>query len=139
MEPNGDGARFATAITCMDGRIQQSVVEWTRRRFGVDYVDMLTVAGPDRAVGDDQLVGTRLLSDAVLSQQAHGSEFLVLASHSDCAANPVSGPEHERMVRAGVDWLGERLPGMTVIGIHIGFDWPALNVVEVTGSSLAAR
>ena len=37
---------FATAINCMDGRIQMSVNEFIRKEYGVNYVDTITLAGP---------------------------------------------------------------------------------------------
>lgn len=34
--------KFATAINCIDGRTQLPVIEWARKKYGVDYVDMIT-------------------------------------------------------------------------------------------------
>lgn len=80
----------------MDGRIQQTVVDWARQRFGVDYVDMVTVPGPDRVLAEDYLGRLRLAADVAASHRAHGSRQLVVASHADCTGNPVSDDEHSR-------------------------------------------
>jgi len=37
---------FVTAINCMDGRTQLPVIEFLKKKFGVNYVDMITEAGP---------------------------------------------------------------------------------------------
>lgn len=111
---------FATAVTCVDGRIHQSVVDWTRQRFGVDYVDMVTAPGPDRVLAQDFVGRLRLAADVAVSRRAHGSHQLVVASHADCAGSPLSDDEHEQMVQEGISWLATQLPGMTIEGIHVG-------------------
>ncbi|MEX2621008.1 MAG: carbonic anhydrase [Egibacteraceae bacterium] len=40
-------ATFATAITCIHGRVHAPVTEWIRQRFGVDHVDLITAPGAD--------------------------------------------------------------------------------------------
>lgn len=117
--PDGRPLRFATAITCMDGRIQQAVVDVTRTWFGVDYVDMVTVPGPDRVLTQDFAGRLRLATDVAVSTRAHGSHQLVVASHADCAGNPVPDAEHEQLVAEGVAWLADQFPGVTIVGIHL--------------------
>jgi Putative carbonic anhydrase len=36
----GEG-KFGTAINCMDGRVQEPVINWMKVRYGLDYVDMI--------------------------------------------------------------------------------------------------
>ena len=122
---------FATAVTCMDGRIQQSVVDWARRHFDVDYIDMVTVPGPDRVLAQDFLVRLRLAADVAVSRRAHGSHQLVVASHADCVGNPVSDDEHEQMVREGTSWLAMQLPTMTIVGVHVDVEALAVRVVDL--------
>lgn len=131
--PDGAPLRFATAITCMDGRIQQVVVDYARSCFGVDYVDMVTVPGPDRVLTQDFAGRLRLASDVAVSQRAHGSSQLVLASHADCAGNPVADAEHEQMVADAVTWLAAQLPAMTMVGIHLDSTGEICRVVDSAG------
>lgn len=35
--------KFATAINCMDGRVQIPVIEYIKSKYEVDYVDMITL------------------------------------------------------------------------------------------------
>jgi hypothetical protein len=37
---------FATAINCMDGRTQIPVTDYVRKKYKVEYVDMITEPGP---------------------------------------------------------------------------------------------
>jgi hypothetical protein len=40
--------KFAMAIHCIDGRVQIPVIEWLRRQYGMEYIDMITEPGPER-------------------------------------------------------------------------------------------
>ncbi|MFC1892716.1 carbonic anhydrase [Chloroflexota bacterium] len=53
---------FATAINCIDGRVQVPVIDWLRRQYGADYVDMITGPGPERflAEGKDLMVSASI-------------------------------------------------------------------------------
>lgn len=127
--------RFATAVTCMDGRIQHAVVDWARREFAVDYVDMVTVPGVDRILATDRRGCLRVVSDLEMSRQAHGSRHVVVASHADCAGNPVPDVEHERMVRDGMAWLANQFPDMTIVGVHVDIDGADIRLVHQQAQS----
>ena len=34
--------KFVTAINCMDGRVQVPVIEWLKKEYKADDVDMIT-------------------------------------------------------------------------------------------------
>jgi hypothetical protein len=44
---------FATAINCMDGRTQIPVIDYIRKKYKVDYVDMITEPGPIRILAEN--------------------------------------------------------------------------------------
>ncbi|MDB1089428.1 hypothetical protein PJ985_17845 [Streptomyces sp. ACA25] len=111
--------RFATALTCIDGRIQRPLEEWVKSVLGVDYLDTVTEPGPDRVVSTaDEAVLQALLDKVRVSGVAHGSTDLIIAGHSDCAGNPVSDDEHRAMLREAVGRSAARLPGVRVIAVH---------------------
>lgn len=113
----------------MDGRIQAHIRDWAQRQFGTDYVDMVTVPGPDQVLARDAERRLGLARDVALSRDAHGSRQVVVASHSDCAGSAVTDKEHQQMVRDGVRWLADQLPNMTVVDIHVDVDPPNVRVV----------
>jgi hypothetical protein len=41
---------FATALNCMDGRVQDAVAKWTKDHFNVMYVDAVTEPGIDSII-----------------------------------------------------------------------------------------
>lgn len=113
--------RFATMLTCIDGRVQRPLDEWVRTYLDVEYVDTITEPGPEAMVattGEQALTG--LLAKVSVSQRAHGSTTLVVAGHSDCAGNPVSDEEHRDQLRLSASRLAARLPGTRVLAVHAG-------------------
>jgi len=83
--------RFATAINCMDGRVQVPIMEYLKSQYGVDYVDMITEAGP---VCPLSRVEMKNIIDSIrkrveISIHKHHSELIAIVAHADCAGNPV--------------------------------------------------
>ena len=97
--------RFATSISCMDGRIQTVLNDWTRENYGVDYVDTITAPGVDGRVARNDDLG-KIIQMARISVEKHGSRLIVVSGHHDCAGNPVSEEEHKGHIRSAVDVIG---------------------------------
>jgi hypothetical protein len=113
--------RYATIVSCIDGRVQRPLDEWVRGQLDVEYVDTITEPGPDRMLTDAaEPAVDALLAKVAVSRAAHGSRILVLAGHSDCAGNPVPDDVHRRQLRAAVARLARRLPGTRILGVHAG-------------------
>ena len=102
---------FATAVNCMDGRVQTSVMVFAKARFGVDYVDMVTEAGAVANINE----GVR--RHVEISVQAHSSKGIVVAAHADCAGNPISDDEQKEQCREAARILKSDWPEMEVISI----------------------
>ena len=113
MTPTG---RFAVAVTCIDGRIQQAVAESVRRTHGVPYVDVVTVPGVDGALQDAGAARQQVRDAVAVSVQAHDSKVAVVAGHTDCAGHPVDEAQHARDVHAAVEWLHGEFPDLIVLG-----------------------
>ena len=108
-------------LTCIDGRIQRPLTDWAKERLGVDYVDTITEPGIDsHVVAMDDAALTRLVAKVRVSQQAHRSEVLVIAGHSDCAGNPVSDHSHQAQLRQAAARLATRLPRTRIVAVHAG-------------------
>ncbi|MFY1637816.1 carbonic anhydrase [Solwaraspora sp. WMMB335] len=113
--------RFATVVTCIDGRIHEPLGDWLRDRLGVDYLDMITEPGPDRLLAAARPAELdRLLTAIGVSERAHGSDTLVLAGHADCAGNPVDDGEHHTQLRRAAARLAVLLPGTRILAVHTG-------------------
>ena len=104
---------FATAVNCMDGRVQEPVAAFARKQFGVDYVDMVTEAGP---VAD---INASVLRDVSISVVAHDSCGIVVAAHSDCAGNPVADEMQQTQCLAAVDLLRKEYAQLEVVPVWV--------------------
>ena len=120
---------FATAITCIDGRVQQPVADWVKLSFNVRYVDLITEPGPDKALAQD--AGT-IVADVVrkvrFSIKHHDSKIVVLAGHDTCAANPVSREEHFEQIVAGVQVLLAHELHARIVGLWVN-EWGSVDLV----------
>ena len=100
MEGHMASGTFATAITCMDGRVQEPVASWLKQNIGVDYVDTVTIPGADWALthGHEERKG-HVHEYVTISVDRHGSRVIAVAGHHDCAAYPVSDEQHITSIR----------------------------------------
>jgi carbonic anhydrase len=117
--------KFATAINCMDGRVQEPVIRFMKEKFGVDYVDMITMPGPDKILGentDPQTVeATRARIEISVSK--HGSETILMAGHGDCAGNPVQKEVHLQQIKESVALVRTWFPEVIVVPVWIDENW----------------
>jgi len=117
---------FATAINCMDGRVQEPIINWVKDTFGVDYVDMITEPGPDKIVSEgkpEQVASVR--SRTEISVEKHKSEVVVIMGHDDCAGNPVPKEKHVDQIKAAMRVIeGWGFP-VAIYGIWLDIDWKA--------------
>jgi carbonic anhydrase len=112
--------RFASAITCIDGRVIAPLLDWTLDRFDVDAVDVVTEPGVDASLPDlvDDL--TRRLAPSI---DKHGSHQVVLAGHEDCAGNPVSETRHREHLARSAEALSTALgPAVDVLPVYVHLD-----------------
>jgi hypothetical protein len=115
---------FASAVTCIDGRVLQPLVDWARDRYGVDAVDVVTKPGVDASCPSlvDDLC--RRLAPSI---DAHGSHDVVLAGHEDCAGNPVDEATHREHLGVAAAALSEALgPDVDVLPVYVRLDGTVL-------------
>lgn len=127
---------FATAITCMDGRVIEPVQLWAKNTFDVDFVDFITEAGVDlllteHLIWQDDKIKGRLIT----SVEKHGSRQVVLVGHNDCPSNQVSEAAHKTMIRQSVDTIRSWNLGVRVVGLWINESWQPEVVVDFPAES----
>jgi hypothetical protein len=121
---------FAASVHCMDGRIQQAVIDFVKSEAGVDYVDAITEAGPVGALaaGDEQ----KLLAVAErlrVSVEKHGAERVFVSAHHDCAGNPVDKEIQIGQIRKSIELLEKMFPSSSFTGLWIDENF-AVEVIE---------
>jgi hypothetical protein len=121
---------FATAINCMDGRVQTPVADWVKIHHHVQYVDMITEAGVDGMMARGSQAELESIKRRVLvSVNAHHSRLVVIAGHQGCAGNPVSDLEHLADIKAAVQVVTSWQLPVQVAGLWVN-EWGYVEVVS---------
>ena len=120
---------FATAINCIDGRVQQPVADWVKLHLNVRYVDLITEPGPDKALAQAVAeIITEVLRKVRFSITHHNSSVVVLAGHDKCAANPVSKEEHIEQIIEGVKVLVACELPARIVGVWVN-EWGSVDLI----------
>lgn len=123
------GGSFGVALTCIDGRISAVVQQQLREEWGVDFVDVVTLPGPEAAV--PELPQHHAVWDALrISVKRHGSTRAAVVAHTDCAANAVDLDTRRAQVREAVFEVREVLPRIEVTGWLVDTTTSVMEEVE---------
>ena len=114
--------KFATSVSCMDGRIQIPLTNWIKENFSVDYVDTITEPGIDKQVADNTDLES-IKTKVGISINKHKSELIVVSGHYDCAGNPVSNEEHITQIKKGIEVISSWNLGVKVVGVWVDDMW----------------
>lgn len=114
--------KFATSVSCMDGRIQIPLTNWIKENFSVDYVDTITEPGIDKQVADNIDIES-IKTKVGISINKHESELIVVSGHYDCAGNPVSNEEHITQIKKGIEVISSWKLGVKVVGVWVDDTW----------------
>jgi len=125
---------FATAINCMDGRAILPVTEWMKKQCQVDYVDMITEAGPDKVLsaGSSEQVAA-IKARVGISVGKHNSKVIAVVGHHDCAGNPVSRAEHLEHIKECCRIVGTWGLDVRIYGLWLNEQWEVEVVYDSAG------
>jgi carbonic anhydrase len=129
--------KFATAITCIDGRVQQPISDWMKLHANVHYVDLVTEPGPDKvlASGPDRL-REDIIRRVRFSVRHHQSPVVAVTGHHDCAANDADKAEHFEQILDGVRVVLSHQMNVRVLGLWLN-EWNSVDLVWDTQTSQA--
>lgn len=122
---------FATSINCMDGRVQLPVINWMKDTYGVEYIDMITEAGPNKVLLEGSAGQLEEIKKKVLvSTEKHGSGTITIAGHHDCAGNPADRSQKENEIKRAVELIETWDLGAEVVGLYVNENWEVEVVTE---------
>ena len=77
---------FATAINCIDERVQIPVIEYIKSKYEVYYIDMITLPGPNKVLAEskDKSALESIKRCVEISVNLHGSKLIAVSGHYDC-------------------------------------------------------
>ncbi len=116
--------KFATALNCMDGRVQIPIIEFLKKKFKVDYVDMITEPGIDKilAEGNKELISW-IKEKIKISVKKHNSKVIAIVGHADCAGNPVEKEKHIEQIKKGMKIIKLMKLNVKIIGLRVNENW----------------
>jgi carbonic anhydrase len=116
---------FATAVNCIDGRVQAPVTGYIKKKFGAKYVDMITLPGPNKVLSDNtDRSAVRSIKESInISINSHGSKLVAVTGHYDCAGNPVDKEEQINHITDAVREIRTWDINAHVIGLWVDQDW----------------
>jgi len=124
------GETFFTSIGCMDGRVQDPISEYGKKRYGVKYMDTITEAGIVGILGKpeiDKKLLESIKSKILISLEKHHSKGIVVHGHEDCAGNPVDETLHREQTVDAASVIRSFAPGdievMPVFVVRDGENW----------------
>jgi len=125
--------QFATAINCIDGRVQEPVIKYIKVTHKVDFIDMVTEPGVNKVLSDnvDKSVIASIKRKVELSILRNLSRTILVAGHYDCKANPAGEEEQKRQIADAVVLIKKwSLPVEFIGGIWINENFQAEPVNE---------
>lgn len=124
--------KFATAINCMDGRVQIPVIEHLKKEYKVDYVDMITETGPNKilAEGKDSSIIESIKRKVEISVYKHASKLIAIVGHYDCAGNPANKESQIEHIVAAIKIVKSWNLNVQVIGLWVDEHWTVHKVEE---------
>jgi hypothetical protein len=113
--------RFGTAINCIDGRTQEPVIDFMKRNYNIDGVDMITFPGVDGIISNrensDEIAYIR--KSVSISIEKHSSGIMAVVGHFDCAANPGDKEHHYRQIRRALDEVSSWNFRAQIVGLYV--------------------
>lgn len=128
---------FATTINCIDGRVHKPVRQWMQKQFKVDYLDRITVPGPDNILttGSSATLAD-IRAQVEISVTKHGSKIVTIVGHYDCAGNPVDEDKHMQQIAASVAQVQSWNLPVQVIGLWVDSSWNAQPIENFAGERI---
>ena len=116
----------------MDGRVQLPVIEYLKRRFGADYVDVVTEPGPNLILArqDNSDFVESIFDRIKISVERHHSVGIAIAGHHDCAGNPASKEVQILHIRDAITVVHGRYSQIETIGLWVDENWKVNEVAR---------
>jgi len=123
--------KFVTAINCMDGRVQLPVINWMKKQYAADFVDMITEPGPNKILAENKpcdLIES-LKKRVEISVKKHASTMIAVIGHFDCAGNPAGKETQLNHIKKSVKTIQSWAFNIPVIGLWIDDLWTVHKIV----------
>ena len=121
---------FYTAINCMDGRIQEPITNYIKKKYNVLFVDMITGAGPVKILSNKKTENLESIISCIdISLKKHKSKGIAIVAHYDCAGNPIADKEQKKLLQKAVIFLENKYINIPVCGLWVDKDRKVENIL----------
>ena len=122
---------FATAINCMDGRVQDAVKNYLKQNYQVDWVDQITEPGPIKILAEntEKEIIENIKKRVDISVNHHGSKVVAIVGHEDCAGNPVGKEEQILQLKKSEEIVKDFGFNAEIILLYVEGDWTTVEKV----------
>ncbi|MBU0496418.1 MAG: hypothetical protein KKC68_08290 [Candidatus Thermoplasmatota archaeon] len=123
---------FVTAINCMDGRVQQPIIDWMKHTYQADYVDMITEPGPLKILTETPFhtAGESIKKRFEISVHKHDSRVAAIVGHHDCTGNPVDKKTQLTQIHTALKIINSWGYEITIIGLWVDDFWQVHQITE---------
>jgi hypothetical protein len=123
--------KFGTAINCIDGRTQEPVINFMKKKYDIDGVDMVTFPGADGIFSvRENLDNIEIIRRSVsISIEKHHSQIIAIVGHFDCAGNPGDKEHHYAHIRKALHEVSSWNFDAQIAGYYVN---DKLQIEEVT-------
>ena len=123
--------KFVTAINCMDGRVQLPVIDWMKKQYAADFVDMITEPGPNKILAEKKPGSCidSIKKRVEISVLKHASKIIAITGHYDCAGNPVEKETQLLQISTSVKTIKSWGFDALVIGLWVDDHWTVHKIV----------
>ena len=117
--------KFGTSIHCMDGRIQEPLINFIKEKYNIRYIDVITEPGPCSILAQniDNFLVESIKNRLIISLKKHGSKIIFISGHYDCAGNPVSKDIQVQQIIKSEKFLLQKYPDVKVVKLWIDKNW----------------
>ena len=112
----------ATCLNCMDGRVQLPVLNWIRKKYSIDFVDVITAAGMDGVLASRDNID-EILRSINTSININKSNRVFIVGHYDCRGNSVDEKTHNEHIAMAIKRLKEYWPKLEIVGLWVNNRW----------------
>jgi Trk K+ transport system NAD-binding subunit len=121
---------FCTAVNCIEGQVQLPVINYLKKRFTANYVDMITEPGPNQILSEltASMVVSSIIARIDQSIQNHSSRRIAIVGHHDCAGNTSKKEKQLSHIQESIIFLKKRFPNVEVIGLWVDQNWRVFEI-----------
>lgn len=123
------GETFFTVVGCMDGRVQEVVAAFGKKKFKAVFPDTITDAGIVGVISKnpDPDYFLDLQRKLNVSLDRHHSAGIIVNGHQECAGNPVDDESHKKDIERTIKFIkiltNNKVPVMGLFVIRGSKGW----------------